>query len=118
MKNKKALQTKKTIPAVCDIYHDEGTVVMTLEMPGVTKETLEIRVDNNLLIIDGKRTSFPADGEFIVREIDDCDFHQEYTIDDTIDRDKIDAKIQNGIVTLTLGIKESAKPRTIEITTM
>lgn len=118
MKNKKEPNTRKTIQAVCDIYHDEESVKMTLEMPGVTKESLEIRVDTNLLIIDGKRTTFPTDGEYLIREIADCDFHQEYIIDDTIDRDKIDAKIQNGIVTLILGIKESAKPRTIEITTM
>ena len=118
MKNKKEQHTRKTIPAVCDIYHEEGSVTMTMEMPGVTKESLEIKVDNDLLIIDGKRSNFPSDGEYLVKEIVDCDFYQEYTIDDTIDRDKIDAKIQNGIVTLSLGIKESAKPRTIEIKTM
>ena len=118
MRNKKEDNTRKTIPAICDIYHDKESVIMTLEMPGVTKDSLEIRVDKNQLIIHGKRQSFPSNGEYLVREIQDYDYHQEYTIDDTIDRDSIDAKIQNGIVTLTLGIKESAKPRTIEITTM
>ena len=99
MKNKKELHSKKTVPAVCDIYHDKESVVMTLEMPGVSKESLEIKVDKDLLIINGKRTIFPADGEYLIKEIEDCDYHQEYTIDDTIDRENIDAKIQNGVVT-------------------
>jgi HSP20 family protein len=116
MKDKKELDTRKTIPAVCDIFHNEESVVMILEMPGVTKESLEIKVDKDLLIINGKRTKYPVNGEYLVKEIEDCDYHQEYTIDNTINRDNINAAIKNGLVTLTLGIKESEKPRTIEIT--
>ena len=115
MEKTKELETRKAIPAVCDIYHDKESVVLTLEMPGVSKENLEIKVDKDLLIIHGKRIMKPVNGEYRIKEIKDSDFHQEYTIDDTIDRDKIDAAIKNGIVTLTLGIKESEKPRKIEV---
>ena len=115
MENTKELETRKTITAACDIYHDKESVILTLEMPGVSKENLDIKVDGDLLIIHGKREMNPVNGEYRIKEIRDCDFHQEYTIDDTIDRNKIDAVIKNGIVTLTLGIKESEKPRKIEV---
>ncbi|QEN04362.1 Hsp20/alpha crystallin family protein [Thiospirochaeta perfilievii] len=117
MKDKKELDTRKTMAAFCNIYHDENSIIMSLEMPGVTKENLDIKVDKDLLIIHGKRDLYPEDGEYLVKEIKDYDYHQEYTIDNTIDRENIDATIKNGVVTLTLGIKESAKPRTIKITT-
>jgi HSP20 family protein len=115
MENTKELETRKSIPAVCDIFHDKESVVLTLEMPGVSKENLDIKIDKDLLIIHGKRVINPVNGAYKIKEIRDCDFHQEYTIDDTINREKIDAVIKNGIVTLTLGIKESEKPRKIEV---
>ncbi len=117
MKERKELESKKKIQAVCDIYHNEESVVMTLEMPGVTKDSLDIKVDKNKLIIYGKRTNHPVNGDYLIREILDSDFYQEFTIDDTIDVENINAKIDNGIVTVTLGIKETAKARTIEIQT-
>lgn len=115
MDKTKELDTRKTFPACCDIYHDNESVVLYMEMPGVSKENLDIRIDQDLLIIDGRRELQSPEGQYRIREIKQGDYHQEYTIDDTIDRDKIDATIKNGLVTLTLGLKESEKPRKITV---
>jgi HSP20 family protein len=106
---------RRSTPAKCDIYEEGGRVVLSLEMPGVNKDNLDIRIDADKLIIDGRRAEAPADAAYLVREIRDCDFHHEFTIDDTIDRNKIDAVIKNGVVTLTLVIKESEKPKKIAV---
>jgi HSP20 family protein len=90
-------------------------VVLNMEMPGVAKENLNIRVDNDRLIIDGLKSQPLTKGNFRLKEIFDGDFHMEYTIDDTVDRNKIEAMTKNGIVTLKLGIKESEKPRKISV---
>jgi len=87
-----------------------------MEMPGVTKENLDVRIDNDLLIIHGKRKA-PISGKFLIHEITEGDYHNEYTIDNTIDRNKIDAALDKGILTLTLSIRESEKPRKINVTT-
>ncbi|MBN1410248.1 MAG: Hsp20/alpha crystallin family protein [Spirochaetales bacterium] len=116
MADKKELETKKrTLPAACDIYEENGKVVCRMEMPGVLKEDLDIRVDGNRLVINGKKKAENTKGDYRIREIRDGDYYHEFTLDDTIDRSRIDAAIKNGIVTLTLNIKEAEKPRKINI---
>jgi len=116
MEKKKELESKtRRFHPSTDIYQDEDAVVLTMEMPGVTKENLHIKVDKDLLVIHGGRATEETEGQFRIREIRQGDFYQEYTIDDTIDRDKIEATIKNGLVTLRLGVKESEKPRKITV---
>lgn len=116
MDRKKEIENKtRRFPASTDIYQDEEAVILTMEMPGVSKENLHIKVDKDLLMIHGERKPEDNDGQFRIREIRQGDFYQEYTIDDTIDRDKIEATIKNGLVTLKLGVKESEKPRKITV---
>lgn len=106
---------RKTFPACCDIYSEGDNVVLQLEMPGVSRENLQVHVDGDLLIVHGNKRIPAVGGEFHIREIPDGDYHQEYTLDDTIDRDKISASINNGIVTITMQLKETVKPRKIKI---
>ena len=115
MSDEKELQELKRFPAPCDIIHDSESVTLYLEMPGVTKGTLDIRIDKDLLIIDGRKENMKIEGKYLIHEIKSSNFHQEYTIDDTIDRNNINASIKNGIVTLSLGVKESEKPRKINV---
>jgi len=113
--NKTADVKRKLFPVCTDIYRNDGKVVVKMEMPGVIKEDLDIKVDNDRLIIEGRKKLDYPKGEFKIREIQDGDYHHEFNIDDTIDRNNIDAVIKNGLVTLTLGIKESEKPKKIKV---
>jgi len=107
---------RRLYPACCDIYEEKGNVILKMEMPGVTKENLEIKIDNNILIIHGKKKSQNTDGaNYVLREIRDGDYYQEYSIDDTIDKNKIEATLEKGVVTLTLSLKEAEKPRKINV---
>ncbi len=113
--NKKTEYKRKIFTARSDIFQEDGAVVLSMEMPGVTKENLSIRVDNDRLIIDGRKSAPQINGDYRLREIRDGDYHLEYTIDDTVDRNKIEAAAKNGVVTLRLGIKDSQKPRKITV---
>lgn len=112
-KDKEAQSINRT--ARCDIFHGEEHVIVKLEMPGVEKDDLDLRVDNNLLVVSGKREDPVYDGKYLAREIRSGNYYHEFTLDDTIDRDNVDATIKNGVVTLVLNIKESVKPRKIQI---
>jgi len=103
-------------PRCSVIEQAEGDIVLKLEMPGVTNGNLEIDVDANELRITGRRpmASNPA-GNYLVRERSQGSFHQAYTLDDTIDHDRVDAALEAGVLTLTLHRKESEKPRRIQI---
>ena len=115
MADKQITTTRNNYPAVYDVYGNSHKVVLNMEMPGVTKDHLDIKVDGDLMIIHGKKKTGAVKGQYRVREIRDCDYHHEFTIDDSIDRNKIDAAIKNGIVTITLALKESEKPRKINV---
>jgi len=114
----KEIETKnrRQYPACCDIYEDKGNVILKMEMPGVSKENLEIKIDGDILVIHGKK-EIPSNEKatYHIREIRNGDYHHEYTIDDTIDREKINASLEKGVLTLTLSVKESQKPRKINV---
>lgn len=101
--------------AYCNIFQGDDKVVLTLEMPGVTKKNLDIKVDNDILIISGKKDISDDSGKCLIKEIRTGNYYQEYTLDDTIDRNNIEASVKNGVVTLILSLKESEKPRKIKI---
>ena len=85
-------------------------------MPGVSKNDLNIELNNDELHIVAKRSDeIEEEGEYLLRERPCADYEKVFTIDDTIDREKVEASMENGILYLTLYIKESVKPRKIEV---
>ena len=116
--NRNEIEARRMVrSACCDIFNGEDQVILRLEMPGVTKKDLDVKVDNDLLIISGKKELANVDGKYLIREIKSGDYHQEFTLDDTIDRQNIDASIKNGVVTIVLSLKESEKPKKIQVKT-
>lgn len=97
--------SEKTYLSRSDVYRDDGMIQLTMEMPGVDKENLDIKIEDDVLIVHGKRKKRKIQGEFRIKEISSGDFHNEYTLDHTIDRDKIDASINNGLLRSILKLK-------------
>jgi HSP20 family protein len=93
----------------------DGGIVLKLEMPGVSRENLQIDVDSGELAITGRRIEARSAGTYLVRERPQGSFRQVYTLDDTIDPAKIDAVLEGGVLTLTLQRKEAVKPRKITV---
>lgn len=106
---------KRTLLPVCRIAGDENTVTLQVEMPGVHKNDIEVRIDGDQLIITGKQSEAATTGAWLLRERRRGDFYRSFTIDQTINRDKIDAVYELGIMTVTLQVREEVKPRKIEI---
>jgi HSP20 family protein len=100
----------------CSVIEEaEGDILVKVEMPGVTKDNLEIDVDSNELHITGRRAISTSSGSPLVSERPRGSFYQAFTLDDTIDRQKIDAVLEAGLLTLRLHRKESEKPRRIQV---
>ena len=83
-------------------------------MPGVAKEGLEISLEGNELTIAGRRQSGPVAGP-LYRESQAADFRRAFELDPTIDAGKISARIEQGILTVTLPKAEQVKPRRIPV---
>jgi HSP20 family protein len=88
---------------------------LEIEMPGVNKDGLDISVENNELTIIGRRL-FPAvEGTLIHRESRPENFRRTFDLDPGIDANKISAKIDQGLVRLTLPKADHVKPRKITV---
>ena len=89
--------------------------MLEIEMPGVEKDGLEISVENNELIIIGRRSLPAVEGMLIHRESRLGNFRRVFELDPSIDASKISAKIEQGLATLTLPKVEHVKPRKITV---
>jgi HSP20 family protein len=89
--------------------------MLEIEMPGVKKDGLEISVENNELTIIGRRSLPAAGGTLIHRESRPENFRRVFELDPSFDANKISAKMDQGLVTLTLPKAENVKPRKITV---
>src|SRR6516162_6674063 len=98
-----------------DVQSTEEGYVIRAEMPGVDKGGLEITVENGELTILGHQHNLQHAGELVHREIVRNDFKRVYELDPAIDTSKISARINQGLLTLTLPKAERVKPRKISV---
>jgi HSP20 family protein len=109
-------EIRKIIPPV-DIYETQNEVFLVADIPGVSKENLKLDIDNDELTIRGMIEEKSDGGEKFLNECLYGEYHRTFTLGDTIDREKITAKLENGVLTLTLPKHERLKPRKIAIGT-
>jgi len=98
-----------------NIREDQDGYVLEAEMPGVSKEGLEITVENGELILLGRRSSVEPKGAHIYRESRRADYRRVFELDHSIDTSKITAKMDQGVLTLHLPKSEAVKPRQIPV---
>jgi HSP20 family protein len=101
-------------PAATVLENADG-YTLEVEMPGVSKETLEMWVENNELTIVGRRSLLAVDGTLLHRESRSENFRRTFELDPSIDAEKISAKIEQGVASLTLPKAERVKPRKITV---
>lgn len=94
---------------------DDGSVSITLEMPGFTRDEIGIEVDGSTLTVNGERKAIANDAEYLVRERYYGSFCRTYNLGQQIDSEHIEAKLADGILQLNLPIREQAKPRKIPV---
>ncbi len=97
------------------ISSTKDQITLQLEMPGVGKDDLEIILENKLLRIEGNKKVPDHKNGWLHRERRTGKYVKEYTLEEEVDQDSIKASMDNGVLTLTVNIKEKAKPRKIEI---
>jgi HSP20 family protein len=108
-------QREQFVTPPASLVENGDGYILQVEMPGVNKEGLEISVENNELTILGRRSLPTLDGMPIHRESRPNNFRRSFELDPTIDTGKISAKIEQGVVTLTLPKAEQVKPRKIKV---
>jgi HSP20 family protein len=99
-----------------DIFETNAGYVLEAEMPGVNKEGLEITLEGTEITITGRRSEVLPPGEALIRERRPVDFRRTFELDPAIDNARISAKMNQGVLTLTLPKSARAKPQKIAVT--
>jgi len=99
-----------------DIFKTEQEVAIVADMPGVTTEGVELSLENNVLTIQGRRmaTNKPT-GRLILEEYESGDYLRRFTVAETIDQDKIEATLTDGVLRVRLPKTVPAQPRKIKV---
>jgi len=112
--NERAQPLEYVTPEV-NIFETSEGYVLEAEMPGVNKDGLEITLEGTEITIVGRRTQEAVPGEPLLRERQRADFRRVFELDPAIDTTKINAKMNQGVLTLTLPKSEQVKPRQIAV---
>ena len=99
-----------------DIFEDESGFTLIVDMPGVAKEQLVVRVTGDNLLIEGAAT-VPATGnmELVYGEIQSPQYRRSFMLSRELDPAKIEAKLANGVLNLRIPKAEEAQPRRIDV---
>jgi len=98
-----------------NITETKDGYVLEAEMPGVTKDGLEITLEGCEMTIVGNREVAAGPGEEVLRESRDASFRRVFQLDPAIDTARIGAHVDQGVLTLTLPKSEKLKPRKISV---
>ena len=102
-----------------DIHEDDDNYTVTTELPGVKVDDIHVRLDGDSLIIEGEIQGEDTEKEgtqVLVQERRYGRYCRRVRLPQTIDSDKVEARYEDGILTLTLPKMEETKPHTIPIT--
>lgn len=110
-------QSERQVGFPVDIRHEGEMTIVEAELPGVKKENLDITMDNHVLTISANTAEETDEqkGQYHIRERRSGRVSRSFRLSEDADVDNINAELKDGVLTLRIPVKESAKPRQIEI---
>ena len=107
---------RKCLVPRADIYETDENIYVTLDMPGVSEESIDITLEKNVLTINGySDIDVPEGYSLAMAEYEIGDYERSFRLTDRIDQDGIEAVYTDGVLNLTLPKAEGAKVRKISI---
>jgi len=109
----KTRKLRSAVPAV-DIYENEDEILLYADMPGVVKEDVSVHIDNGTLSLSGVRR-IEKTGMAKWEEFGDVEYVKNFSVPQTIEAQRVEAELREGVLKLHLPKSEAAKPKRIEI---
>jgi HSP20 family protein len=102
--------------AAVDLYRADDVFTLTVDLPGVDANSIDVDVDGNQLTIRAERTAPSVEGAtWLSRERSSGAIVRKLSLGDGIDRENIAADYANGVLTVTIPVSEKAKPRKVSV---
>ena len=108
-------QPRTFVSPQVNIFETKDGYVLEAEMPGVNKDGLEITLEGTEVTITGRRQTEPMSGDALFHESSNADYRRVFELDPAIDTTKVSARMEQGVLTLTLPKSERVKPRKISV---
>jgi HSP20 family protein len=109
--------TARPAAMTMDAYRDGDNFYVHFDLPGIKADSIDLTVEKNVLTVRAERVPTAPDGaEMIVSERSYGTFSRQVFLGESLDADKIAADYTAGVLTLTIPVREAAKPRSIQIT--
>ncbi len=106
-------------PYGVDVREDQDHIYVEAELPGFSKEDVDITLENQTLTISAERKADREEtarkGEYLLRERRYSRFQRSFTLPPTVNDQSVNAKLENGVLTITLNKREETKPRKIQV---
>src|SRR5262252_3294481 len=111
-----ALTAGAFVPPV-DIYEDEHSIQLKLEVPGIDQKDLDVKVENNVLTVHGERKFEKEEKEENFRRVERRygSFTRSFTLPNTVDAENVTANYDKGLLKVNLAKKSEAKPKQIKV---
>lgn len=101
-----------------DIFENTEGITLVADLPGVSRDRLNIQVEGNTLSIDGQvAIDMPENVEALHADVTVTRYHREFTLSNELETEKIAAQVKDGVLTLNLPKRAELKPRRIEVST-
>ncbi|MBN1585918.1 MAG: Hsp20/alpha crystallin family protein [Candidatus Omnitrophica bacterium] len=114
---KKDLSTREDSRYVAppvDIYENSDGLTIVADLPGVAKESVNVRVDNGILTLECP-CSYEISENTVHHEFDLATFYRQFQLADEVDQERISADLKYGVLTIQLPKAEKTKPKKIEV---
>jgi HSP20 family protein len=110
------LSTTRFAPPV-DVYEDEHSVTLKIEVPGIDEKNIDVRIEGNVLTVHGERQFEKEEKEENFRRVERQygTFTRTFTLPTTVDAEKVSANYDKGILKIALPKKAEAKPKQIRV---
>ena len=104
------------VPPV-DVYEDEHSIQLKLEVPGIDQKDLDVKVENNVLTVSGERKFEKEEKEENFRRVEHRygSFTRSFTLPNTVNSEDVSADYNNGVLKIRLGKRAEAKPKQIKV---
>ena len=110
-------QEQAILPAV-DIFENEAGITVLAEMPGVSRDLLDVHIDSDTLSIEGRAIiPVPEGMDAIHADIRSTRYQRSFSLSRELDTDRIEAGLKDGVLTLRIPKREEHRPRRIEVQT-
>ncbi|MGD0675941.1 MAG: Hsp20/alpha crystallin family protein [Polyangiaceae bacterium] len=108
-------QQRRTVAPPVDVFENGDEILVVADVPGVSGESIDVRVENGTLTIETKRAR--AEARALAREYDEFDYVRSFRIPGGVDNAAITAETKEGTLVLRLPKAAASKPRKIAVRT-